>query len=183
MPPESRPLALYFPDVLRDVREFQALADAEEPEIGELWRCMGHALNDQFIKSLTEYGARRWEKILKITPGPAATLAERKDTIWARLLEKLPFTIRMLHIMLDDLCGKGNFVIELDAGKYELRVLLGSVGDNNARNVHVLLRRICPANMVCKLAHYAALTAKIHYAGAMLQTATYTLKSSETIHI
>jgi len=178
---KDRPLIEYLPNVLRDVREFQLLTGVEEPELEELWECLEAALKDQFLKSLTEYGASRWEKILKIVPEP--TLERRRETIAARLRDRLPFTIRMLGELLTELLGDGNFKIELDAENYLLRVHLARVDDSNAKNAASLLRRVCPANLTSALAYDAVIPGKIHCAGALLQTNYYTVRVKGEIQV
>ena len=184
---ENRPLIEYFPNVLRGVREFQALTVGEEPELASLWGSIKDALNDQFILSLTEYGVKRWEKILKIIPKATFTLDERRFMILTRLAVQLPYTIRMLHRMLSELCGPDNFSIQLDAGRYTLRIQLAWLADNNADAVGLVLKRICPANLFCVVAHDTFITATIYCLGATLHSKTYTLKgeanTAETIEI
>jgi len=175
----NRPLIEYLPNVLREVREFNLLTQAEEPELEELWSFLRGALDDQFIESLTDYGASRWEKLLKIVPEP--TLERRRETIAARLRDRLPFTIRMLSELLTELLGAGNFEIELEAEKYLLRVLLLRVDDPNAKNAASLLRRVCPANLVGAVAHDAVIPGKVYCAGALLQTNYYTVSTSVNI--
>jgi len=145
---ENRPLIEYFPNVLRDVREYQALTIGEEPEIGLLWGNIQSALDDQFVLSATENGVKRWEKILKIIPKATLTLDERKFTILTRLAEQLPFTIRMLINMLTGLCGPDGFTIELDAGVYTLHVEVALTAVKNFEDVGLMLNRVCPANLI-----------------------------------
>jgi hypothetical protein len=143
---ESRPLINYVPDVLKDVLEYQALMFALQLEISNLFRGIENALDDQFVVSATEYGVKRWEKILKISPKATFTLDERKFTILGRLSEQLPFTYRMLVKMLTQLCGENAF--EALIVGYDLSVKLELKVKNNFEDVEKLLARVVPANMV-----------------------------------
>jgi hypothetical protein len=140
-----------LPDVLREVREFRALTFAEQPEIFGLFAGINDALNNQFIAASTEYGVKRWEKILSITPKATYTLDERKFTVLTRLAERLPHTVRMLERMLTELCGEGGFKINLDAANYALTVLVALTAANNFNDVGAMLKRVCPANLVVEL--------------------------------
>jgi len=180
---ENRPLLDYFPNVLQDVQEFKMLAIGEEPEFNELWGCLGCALDDQFVMSLTEYGVLRWEKILKIVPKATYTLEERKFMILTRLTVQLPYSIRMLQKMLSELCGPDNFEIQLDKHNYRLSVRLEGLGDTNAGAVAELLRRICPANLFCEVTHASMICTSVFYLGAALHSKAYTFTSSEIIKI
>lgn len=173
---ENRPLIEYLPVVLRNIQEFKVLADAEEPELAELWLRIKNALDDQFNISLTEYGLTRWEKILKIIPKTPA-LKDRRSVILTKLTAQPPFTIRMLHRMLTELCGPDNYEIKLDAGNYTIRVLLEWLGDAKADAVAQLLRRICPANLICEVTHDALVLSTIHYMGSVLESWNYTFNT------
>lgn len=142
------PLIEYLPNVLRNVREYQALMNGEDPEIGLLWKGIKAALDDQFVTTATENGVKRWEKILRIVPRANSTLEERKFTILARLMEHLPYTIRMLENILTELCGPDGFKIHLDANAYSLQL---SVEEEQMHLIHRLIkmmRSIIPANMI-----------------------------------
>ena len=171
---ENRPLIGYLPNVLREVREFQLLVDSEEPELDELWDRLQEALDDQFIEYLTEHGAGRWEKILKINP--EKKIEDRRDAIAARLRVRLPFTLKMLHVLLTEILGEGKFEIELIEDKYMLRLHLYAVGDNDAKNASFLMRRICPANLTSAVAQDISAYNKVFVAGALLQTTYNTVK-------
>jgi hypothetical protein len=163
---EDRPLIDYLPDVLKEVREYQALMYAEQPEIFMLFAATQDALNNEFVESSTEYGVRRWEKILSIVPKATATLDERKFTILARLAEQLPFTYRMLGQILDGLCGSGGYHMSLRNEQYELSVQLELTALDNERDVELMLKRVVPANMVIvmsiKYNSHAVLSAYTH---------------------
>jgi len=147
---KNRPLIGYIPNVLREVREYQALTLTEEPELALLWDDLQNTLDDQFVLSATKRGVERREKILHITPKATFTLDERKFTILARLAEQLPYSIRMLHKMLTALCGQDGYTIKLINDEYTLcvNVFLNSANRNVIDEVNLMLRRICPANLI-----------------------------------
>jgi len=149
--PKDRPLLEYLPDILRDVREYQAIAAGGQPEIDQLWNETGTALDNQFVETATEYGIGRWESILGIVPKATLTLEERRFTILTRLAEQLPYTIRMLANMLTSLCGPGGFVIILDPGNYTISIKLSLTQANNFNDADLMLRRVCPANLAINL--------------------------------
>ena len=144
----GRPLIGYLPPVLQEIREFQAIMACEDPEIHLLCGAVAKTRDDQFIISATEYGVRRYESILDITPKLTFTLEERKFAILTRMNEQLPFTFRMLHRMLAELCGPGGYVALLEPGIKELHVKLALTAVNNYNVVELMLRRVCPANLL-----------------------------------
>jgi len=148
---QDRLLIEYLPTVLTDVREFQVIVEAEQPEIFDLFNEIKIALENQFLLTLTEYGVIRWEKILKIVPKATYTLEERRFTIIALLSKQLPYTMRMLEIMLTELCGADGYEINLDANTYNLEVRIALTAINNFNDVDLMLKLICPANLIIAL--------------------------------
>jgi hypothetical protein len=145
---EDRPLIGYLPEVLQEVREYQALTFGEQPEIFELFAGAGLALDNQFIMSSTRYGVERWERLLGIVYTDPRTLDERKFAILARLAEQLPYTYRRLVSVLEELCGAGGYAITLNAGAYRLTVVIELVSKNKFVDAETMLRRIVPANLI-----------------------------------
>ena len=147
----DRRLIDYLPPVLQGFREYQAVMGTEDEEFKGLWGSIGRAGGDRFVLSASENGIMRWEKILAITPKATATANERKFTILARRAEQLPYTIRMLLRMLGELCGHDGFNVELGAGTYSLHVKIALTAVSNFDDVRLMLRRVCPANLVITL--------------------------------
>jgi hypothetical protein len=148
---EDRPLIGYIPAVLKEVRQYQALACGEQPEIFKLFNEIETALNNQFVLTSDEFGVGRWEKILNIMPKATYTLDERKFTILSRLAEKLPFSYRMLEQILTGLCGENGYRAEVNHGLYELAVKIALIAKNNFNDVETMLNRVVPANLTINL--------------------------------
>ena len=144
----SRNLIDYYPEVLSNVREFQAICISVEPELNHLWSAIKTALDDQFVLTASEYAVKRWEKILSITPKASYTLRERRFSILTRLAEQLPFSYRMLEVMLSNVCGADGFEIDLNTEIYTLTVRLALTAVNNFDDVDRMLERVCPANLI-----------------------------------
>ena len=79
----DRRLINYLPPVLREVLEFQAINNANEPEISIAWDALALLLANQFLDTATEAGVKVWERELRIFPKDTDTLAGRKARIKA----------------------------------------------------------------------------------------------------
>jgi len=141
----AKPLLDYLPAVLRDVREYRALAHTEDVELALAWSRLGAALADQFVLTATEHGVARWEDILGIVPKGTYNLDERKFAILTRLNEQLPYTYRMLERILTELCGADGYSIGLEGYELDVRIMIKA--KNNFADVESMLRRVCPANL------------------------------------
>lgn len=82
----DRKLINYLPPVLRDVTEFKAINDANEPEISLAWDGLDRVMANQFLDDADERGVSVWEQELKIHPKDTDTLAVRKARVKARCI-------------------------------------------------------------------------------------------------
>ncbi|WMI82037.1 putative phage tail protein [Anaerotignum sp. MB30-C6] len=138
----------YFPDLMKEVKEFQRLAEAENPELLFLWSELGQVLDNQFIDRATKTGVARRERMLRITPKATDTLEERKFRLLARYNENLPYTLRTLHSQLSILCGEKGYRLEINYGAFTLKSKLELTNKKNVEAVGEMLERIVPMNML-----------------------------------
>jgi hypothetical protein len=141
----------YIPPVLRDYKEYKAIATAINPELNLLWQAIEDALNDQFIMNSTENGVKRRENILKIIPKGTDTLDERKFRLIARENEKLPYTYRALEQNIIKLCGKDGYSLTVSNNTFTITVRLALTNKSNYNDVDSLIHKLAPENMVIDL--------------------------------
>jgi len=141
----------YIPDILKAVREVQALCLAEDPDIEKTWNAYYGVFDDQFANDLTENGAKRWEQMLKISPKSTDSLETRRFRILARLNEQLPYTMTTLRNQLDLLCGSEGYRLELDNENYIISVRVELNAKGKYDEVEMTLRKQVPANMFIDL--------------------------------
>lgn len=143
----DRKLIDYLPPFMQEYPEMQYIMGTEQPETDALWNECDNVFNDQFIHEATEYGVKRWESMLKVTPKGTDTLTERKFRILSRLNQELPYTMMKIKEALTALCGVGNFSIDLQAANYHIEVKLALSNKNNYQEVVDLLTKMIPANL------------------------------------
>jgi hypothetical protein len=144
----NRKLIQYLPQFMRKYEEMVAITDAEQPEINGAWHDVEDLLADQFIHDATERGIARWESMLGISPKGTDTLDERKFRVQTELIQDLPYTMRKLEQTLTNLCGAGQYSVELNSAEYRIEVKIALSSKNNYAEVEQLLKKIIPANMV-----------------------------------
>ena len=142
----DRKLINYLPYVVRDYAEFQGITGAEQPEFENAWAAVDDLLNNQFIKTAGNLGLSRWEKILGISPKGTDALDDRRFRVLTRLNEELPYTLPQLRVILESLCGAGNY--SADVADYTLLVKVGVAAKKNFQDVQTLLKRVAPVNLV-----------------------------------
>jgi hypothetical protein len=141
----------YLPEVIAAIREFKAIATAEDPELTDLWAEIENAFNDQYVVDATVNGVKRYESILKIVPKATETLEDRKFRILAKYNEQLPYTYRALVERLNTLCGEAGYSLEVDIPGYTVTVRVELIVKNQFDAVDDLLENIVPMNMVIDL--------------------------------
>ena len=138
----------YFPDVLKDVREFNVLDEAETPELKSLYECIAEVLDNGFIETAKEKGVARAEKIVGLSPRATDTIEERKFNLIAKYNEDLPYTVKKLHELLAVLCGEKGYHLEINNNEFMLTVKVELTSKKSKTSVEELLERVAPANMV-----------------------------------
>lgn len=141
-------ISAYYPKTVKNMKKFIKISESENPEFNTLWFETENLLSNQFINTLTEYGIQRWEAILKIVSKENDTLENRRIKILLNLFEKLPYTITVLKEMLEDICGKDGYTINIIHNKYLLIVKICLEKKYYFNEVNDLLKRIIPANMI-----------------------------------
>ena len=144
----DRNLIDYVPQILKEVKELEALLAAEQPEAELLWDSLDAALENQFVQSAGEYGISRWEKNLAVTPRDSDTLDDRRFRVSARLAAQLPYTERRLRRSLSDLCGPDGYTVAVNGGEYKLTVRIALTSAKNYGDAESMVRRMAPANLI-----------------------------------
>lgn len=138
----------YLPEILRNSLEMQTIMSAETPVVQALWEACEYCLDDQFIADATENGIARRETMLGLVANATDTIDERRLRVYAKYNEKIPYTRTTLETLLDSLCGKNAYVLEILTGDFTVKVEVGLTVQSQAEIVAESLERILPYNMV-----------------------------------
>lgn len=147
----KNPIFSYLPYFMRSYEELKHIMTSTQVEIDNYWAEVEKALNNQFVLSADEESIKRYEQMYNIKGMPNQTLDERRFNIIVKMNETLAYTMGSLLLLLEQLCGKGNYDVELDNDQYFLLVKLGLVVKNNFVAVEDLINRVVPANIVVEI--------------------------------
>lgn len=75
----------YYPEVVRTIKEFQAIIDAEYPEFEALETAKESIVKNAYLSTMDEGRCVEWEKLLGIKPLENSTLSDRRETVIARI--------------------------------------------------------------------------------------------------
>jgi len=137
-----------WPPIMRELKEFQKIAEIEESLFEQLEQEIEDLVNDQFIQTATEKGIARREKMLKVVPFADDTLETRRFRVQGLWSDKLPYTYRVLLERLDNLCGPDSYAIEFNAGEYNLNIKIELTRKRMFDEVARITRQMAPANIV-----------------------------------
>lgn len=140
----------YWSPVIDETLEFKVIADAENPEFNYLWEKTYGLVDEFFVKTATEYGVGRMERILNIIPLKTATLQERKDKILWKMNLKVPYTLRFLKNILTSIVGEENRTVTMDN---DIRTLIIRIKDGvtDINQLRLDLMKIIPADLILDL--------------------------------
>lgn len=141
----------YFPDVLANAVEFKELAGVVEPELNLIIKLLIEEALDTFVFDLDEDGAERWEKMLKLTPRSTDTIDDRRMAILAKIAPNTPYTHRKLEMLLDSICGTGNYRIDLKHNQYYIKILIALGVKRQRQTAEYMLRCVLPANLTIEV--------------------------------
>ena len=75
----------YYPQVIQSILEFQAIVDAEYPEMEDVAEAQEQIVADAYLTTMGEERIAQWEMMLGITPIEGSSVEDRRETIIARM--------------------------------------------------------------------------------------------------
>ncbi|MGE6602581.1 putative phage tail protein [Lysinibacillus fusiformis] len=138
----------YLAPVFHEIKELQKIASLENPSLERIWELTESLLNNQFILTLDERGASRYEKMLGLVAGESETLETRRFRILSRYQEQAPYSYPVLKQLLDSLLGEGKYELTRSTSEKWVRVKLELTVSRQFEIVEVLLERVTPQNML-----------------------------------
>lgn len=153
----DRKLLDYLPPVLREVTDFRAINNANEPELVLAWDALSKVLANQFLEDADQDGVSCWERELKIYPKDTDTLAVRKAHIKARWNLETPYTIPWLRRWIDGFGGAIRHKETIDGYTLRLELSYDAAGidcsglDTFIQEIRTMLLAVRPANILVDL--------------------------------
>lgn len=101
----------YYPEVIKAIREFQALIATQSLSITEMHEELAKILENAYLDTATEDRISDWEHFLGITPKPQGDdtletwLSDRKETILARLYKTQKLNTKSISEIVEIFTG------------------------------------------------------------------------------
>lgn len=141
----------YLPPILQEIREYKLIMSDGDIENKDLYTAVADLKNNQYITTMNEAGAARYEKMLKIVTKGTDTLEDRRFRILSLYLKQLPYTKIRLEQDLMMLCGVDGYTMAIDYESYILTVRIDLKAKAMFQTVWEYLNSVVPLNMIIDL--------------------------------
>ena len=95
----------YYPQVIRNIAEYQAIINGEYPEFESLEEARENVLDDAYLTTMGEERISDWEKILGIKPLEGSTVYDRRDTVLARIRGQGKLNTALINTIVNTFTG------------------------------------------------------------------------------
>lgn len=176
---DRKKLIDYLPPIMQNFTEIKQITKVEQTEVNSLDFEIGRVLDNAFIEDCDEYGIKKYEKLVGVTPTAQDTLESRKSRVLIRWNDFIPYSYRVLIRKLNIFCGVNNYDISGDLKNYELFISthLSIVGQ--ATELEKMLDKMLPVPIVFTLFNNLEyeLIGHAHSHGVTVETKAITINS------
>lgn len=134
------------PEIFTNIPEIAHIYELNNKQSNELEQALERLDNNIFLDRMDAETCERWEKILEITAFDNDTLKDRRFRIKLKVLEKLPYSYRVIVKKLDNICQDG-YVFVIDDKKLSAEVKLSLKSKKMITDVDKMLDNTIPLNM------------------------------------
>lgn len=137
----------YLPPEIQKYLEFREIGNTVDSQFNGIFNSEKRLYDNSFISTLDDYGCTRWEKMLHLVKRDSDSIEDRRLRILTKFLNKLPYTEKRLHEMLESLCGKDGYHLEVNITEECVRVKIELGRKNQFSAVKKMLEEIIPLNL------------------------------------
>lgn len=138
------------PDVIAQIPDIAKIYEINDKQCDELDLATERLEKNIFLETMDEEMISRWESVLKITPLDNDTVSERRFRVKSKMLEKLPYTERVIRRKLDALCPNG-YTLEMSADRRNAVVKIALTSKKMFEDVDTMLDEVLPLSMTYKV--------------------------------
>lgn len=141
-------LCKLLPPWYREVLDYQALCQAEQPVFQDIKMKMQAVLDNFFPQTMDVSAVEQWEDTLHILADPSyEDLDFRRARIINRISTKPPYTLAFLYQKLDELIGPGLWSVDIDYPNYTLYIESNAQDRAYSQEVEFTVNHIKPAHI------------------------------------
>ncbi len=135
------------PDIFTNIPDIAQMYDINEKQCEALDQAIEEMNANIFLDSMGESMIERWEEMLKISPLDNDSLEDRRFRVKSKVMERLPYSIRVIWQKLDTLCP-GGYAMTVSEDRTEVSIKLALTSIKMIEDVGELMEEMLPLNMV-----------------------------------
>lgn len=135
------------PEIIARIPDIAQIYIINQEQEDDLEAARDRLENNIFISTMDEETIQRWETMLDITPLDNEKVEERRFRIKSRIMEKIPYSYRVIFRKIQTLCVEG-FLIEVNEKRTGIVVKLALHSKRMIEDVRKMLDETLPLNMV-----------------------------------
>jgi hypothetical protein len=140
---------MVIPNALKGIPDLEQTYYAIDRQMDKLNGSIAQMDEDVFFDNMSEERVKRWESMLDMTPSADDTIEERRFAIHSRVVDKLPYSYRIIMSDLLALAPDATMDIDYSGPHLDVRIALSSQSMIDA--VQELLERKLPLNMTYEI--------------------------------
>jgi hypothetical protein len=134
------------PEIFSNIPEIAQIYAINDKQSEDLESAVDRMDQNIFLSTMDEATIARWENILNFIPLDTDTIEDRRFRVKSKVIEKLPYTERVILRKLDTLCPLGYEMIVND-DRTDVLVKLALKSKNTIEDVDKMMDEMLPLNM------------------------------------
>lgn len=176
---DRKKLIDYLPPIMQNFTEIKQITKVEQTEVNSLDFEIGRVLDNAFIEDCDEYGIKKYEKLVGVTPTAQDTLESRISRVLIHWNDFIPYSYRVLIRKLNIFCGVNNYDISGDLKNYELVIQTMLSLPGQSKELEIMLNKMLPLNISLSVLNDLEyeLIGHAHSHGVTVETKAITINS------
>lgn len=138
-------------DAVKGIPDLDQFNESVDNQIAKINTELERLDEDNFFDETSESRIKRWEKILELTPKDTDTLDERRFAVHSRVIDKLPYTYRVIERELKALASEAIFTRGWGEKGAEATVEISLTSASKLADIDALLDKKLPADVVYQI--------------------------------
>lgn len=161
------------PVIIREIPDIVQIYRTNDRQITELDAAMEKLENNILPDTMSQEMLEKWEKLLKLFPRPDDSLDDRRMSVKRKILERLPYSYRVIRRRLKELCENG-FRFWISDDRTEIEVTTSISSERQMEIIEELLENLLPLNVSYELKNNFSrrIGGSIYGCGAVVSGAT-----------
>lgn len=134
------------PVIITNIPDIEQIYRVNDAQCEDLDAAIERMDQNLFLDTMNEEVIVRWENILGITPLDDDKVEDRRFRIKSKVMERLPYSFRVISHKLDTLCPNG-YVMTISEDRTEIHIRLMLKSKKMIKDVGELMEDILPLNM------------------------------------